>query len=151
MNWFKRRRAPDPVTVQLRDGEYHPFGILGSCVPLSSAETRLYRAVREAVPVVDAAIYKLIRMTGGVDAVCTDRQAQKALSEFLRTVPTGRGQYGINAFLNCYLDSLLTCGRAVGEIVPRRDGRDIAALRAGGGHRDPGGGAPPGLHHLRAR
>ena len=84
MNWFKRRRAPDPVTVQLRDGEYHPFGILGSCVPLSSAETRLYRAVREAVPVVDAAIYKLIRMTGGVDAVCTDRQAQKALSEFLR-------------------------------------------------------------------
>ena len=33
MNWFKRRRAPDPVTVQLRDGEYHPFGILGSCVP----------------------------------------------------------------------------------------------------------------------
>ena len=60
MNWFKRRRAPDPVTVQLRDGEYHPFGILGSCVPLSSAETRLYRAVREAVPVVDAAIYKLI-------------------------------------------------------------------------------------------
>ena len=131
MNWFKRRHTPDPVTVQLRDGEYHPFGILGSCVPLSSAETRLYRAVREAVPVVDAAIYKLIRMTGGVNAVCTDRQAQKALSEFLRTVPTGRGQYGINAFLDCYLDSLLTCGRAVGEIVPRRDGRDIAALLCG--------------------
>ena len=70
MNWFKRRHTPDPVTVQLRDGEYHPFGILGSCVPLSSAETRLYRAVREAVPVVDAAIYKLIRMTGGVTAAC---------------------------------------------------------------------------------
>ena len=131
MNWFKRRHTPDPVTVQLRDGEYHPFGVLGSCVPLSSAETRLYRAVREAVPVVDAAIYKLIRMTRGVNAVCTDRQAQKALSEFLRTVPTGRGQYGINAFLDCYLDSLLTCGRAVGEIVPRRDGRDIAALLCG--------------------
>ena len=43
----------------------------------------------------------------------------------------GRGQYGINAFLDCYLDSLLTCGRAVGEIVPRRDGRDIAALLCG--------------------
>lgn len=56
---------------------------------------------------------------------------KKALSEFLRTVPTGRGQYGINAFLDCYLDSLLTCGRAVGEIVPRRDGRDIAALLCG--------------------
>ncbi|MGI5953178.1 serine/threonine protein phosphatase [Dysosmobacter sp.] len=131
MNWFKRRHTPEPATVQLRDGEYHPFGILGSCVPLSSAETRLYRAVREAVPVVDAAIYKLIRMTGGVNAVCTDRQAQEGLSEFLRTVPTGRGQYGINAFLDCYLDSLLTCGRAVGEIVPRRDGRDIAALLCG--------------------
>ena len=36
---------------------------------MRSGEIRLYRAVREAVPVVDAAIYKLIRMVGGVTAV----------------------------------------------------------------------------------
>ena len=32
---------------------------------LSAAETGLYRAVREAVPVVDAAVCKLIRLSGG--------------------------------------------------------------------------------------
>ena len=63
-----------------------------------------YRAVREAVPVVDAAIYKLIRMAGGVTVRCSDSVAEAALAEFLRTVPVGRGQFGMNAFLDCYLD-----------------------------------------------
>jgi len=120
-----------PAAVQLRNGERHPFGMLSEYVPLQSGETRLYRAVREAVPVVDAAIYKLIRMSGGVGVKCGDRQAEAQLKEFLRTVSVGRGQFGINAFLDCYLDSLLTCGRAVGEIVPGSGNREIAALLCG--------------------
>ena len=117
--------------VQLRSGERHPLGMLADYVPLQNGELQLYRAVREAVPVVDAAIYKLIRMTGGVSATCQNPTAQRQLQAFLRTVPTGRGQQGINAFLDCYLDSLLVCGRAIGEIVPARGGRDIAALLCG--------------------
>ena len=128
----KREAAPGaeagPAAAQLRNWEKHPFGTLGEYVPLRNGETRLYRAVREAVPVVDAAIYKLIRMTGGLAVRCEDRRAERELGEFLRTVPAGRGQFGLNAFLECYLDSLLTCGRAVGEIVPAADGRDIAAV-----------------------
>ena len=135
MRWLKKREpgpAEDrPAAVQLRNWERHPFGTLGEYVPLRSGETRLYRAVREAVPVVDAAIYKLIRMTGGLRVCCEDRAAERELGEFLRTVPAGRGQYGLNAFLDCYLDSLLTCGRAVGEIVPAAGNRSIAALLCG--------------------
>ena len=132
MNWFRRKKETAvPGTVQLRSGERHPFGMLADYVPLQNGELKLYRAVREAVPVVDAAIYKLIRMTGGVRATCQDAAAQRQLQTFLRTVPTGRGQQGINAFLDCYLDSLLVCGRAIGEIVPARGGRDIAALLCG--------------------
>ena len=132
MNWFRRKKETAvPGTVQLRSGERHPFGMLADYVPLQNGELQLYRAVREAVPVVDAAIYKLIRMTGGVRATCQDATAQRQLQTFLRTVPTGRGQQGINAFLDCYLDSLLVCGRAIGEIVPARGGRDIAALLCG--------------------
>ena len=37
----------------------------------------------------------------------------------------------MNAFLDCYLDSLLTCGRAVGEILPTHGCRDIAAVLCG--------------------
>ena len=112
----------------MRDASRRPFGLLRDHVPLSSGELRLYRTVREAVPVVDAAIYKLIRMAGGVAAACGERAAERELNEFLRTVPAGRGQYGINAFLDGYLDSLLTCGRAVGEIVPAAGNREIAAV-----------------------
>ena len=131
MKWWKREKEPAAPVVQIRDGTRHPFGMLGEYVPLRNGEVRLYKAVREAVPVVDAAIYKLIRMAGGVTVTCGDKRAETALKEFLRTVPVGRGQFGINRFLDCYLDSLLTCGRAVGEIVPAVGNRDIAALVCG--------------------
>lgn len=131
-NWFRKQAAaPKPLEVQLRNGERHPFGVLSDYVPLRKGELKLYRAVREAVPVVDAAIYKLIRMTGGVSARCENPEAEARLREFLRTVPVGRGQFGMNAFLECYLDSLLTCGQAVGEIVPAGGNREIAALLCG--------------------
>jgi len=128
----KQTPAPErPAPVQLRSADRNPFGILSGYVPLRSGETRLYRAVREAVPVVDAAVYKLIRMTGGLAVRCGDPAAETALAEFLRTVPCGRGQFGLNGFLDGYLDSLLTCGRAIGEIVPAAGGRTIAALLCG--------------------
>ena len=132
LKWRKKQaEAAELSAVQLRNGERHPFGALGDYVPLRHGEARLYRAVREAVPVVDAAIYKLIRMCGGLAVRCGDPGAERELAEFLRTVPVGRGQMGLNAFLDAYLDSLLTCGRAVGEIVPGADMRDIAALLCG--------------------
>ena len=129
--WLKKRGEAHAAAVQLRSGETHPFGMLREYVPLRNGEVQLYRSVREAVPVVDAAIYKLVRMTGGVTVACGDRTAEEALRKFLRTVPAGRGQFGINAFLECYQDSLLTCGRAVGEIVPAVGNREIAALLCG--------------------
>ncbi|MCI8398531.1 MAG: serine/threonine protein phosphatase [Oscillibacter sp.] len=138
MKLWKKRTPPEAAAppapdacVQLRDGERHPFGALREYVPMGRGEARLYRAVREAVPVVDAAIYKLIRMAGGVRAACGDPKAEAELAQFLRRVPVGRGQFGINAFLDQYLDSLLTCGQAVGEILPAAGNREIAALLCG--------------------
>ena len=130
--WRKREpEAAVAAAAQLRDTRRRPFGLLGDYVPRRDGETELYRAVREAVPVVDAAIYKIIRLCGGVTARCGEPGTERRLREFLRTVPAGRGQYGINAFLESYLDSLLVCGRAVGEIVPERGMRGIAAILCG--------------------
>ena len=122
----KKPQAP----VQIRSGSSHPFGIMDSYVPLRGAEVQLYRAIREAVPVVDAAIVKLIRLTGGFQVACRDPAVERRLADFLRTVNTGRGQRGIDAFVDCYLDSLITCGKAVGEIV-LRDRSGIAAVLCG--------------------
>ena len=127
----KRKEAPPAAAVQLRGAAHHPFGALEGYVPLRSGEIALYRAIREAVPIVDAAIMKIIRLAGGLEVRCGEAGAERALAEFLRTVDVGRGQRGINCFVDQYLDSLLTCGRAVGEIVPRRDGGDIAAVLCG--------------------
>ena len=134
MGWFDRKKQPSvtkAVQAQLRDSQRHPFGALDGYVPLRNGEMALYRSIREAVPIVDAAILKLIRLTGGVRVRTSDPAAQKGMDHFLRTVSTGRGQRGLQSFLDAYLDSMLTCGRAVGEIVLSADKKDVAALLCG--------------------
>ena len=131
MNLRRKRQAQSAQSVQLRTAGHHPFSALDGYVPLRRGEIEIYRAIREAVPLVDAAIVKIIRLVGGFTVACGNKEAQRGLEAFLRTVPVGRAQRGIDQFMEQYLDSLLTCGRAVGEIVPRPDGADIAAVLCG--------------------
>ncbi len=114
----KNRKKTGPAAVcQLRSGVTHPYGALKSFVPLGTGEEAMYRQLREAIPVLDAAVGKLTRLSGGFQAVCRSPEAQKRLELFLRNMPCGYGQVGIDSFLGAYVDSLLTYGRAVGEIV----------------------------------
>ena len=117
MKWKRKEKTPVAAVCQLRDGQTHPFGALRGYVPLCRGEERVYQELREAIPVLDAAVGKLVRLSGGFQATCQNEAAQARMEEFLRTVPCGRGQFGINNFLAGYLDSLLTYGRAVGEMV----------------------------------
>ena len=117
MKW-KRKQTGGPAAVcQLRSGSTHPFGMLRGYHPLGTGEERIYREMREAIPVLDAAVSKLVRLAGGFRVECVNPRAQEKLNAFLRTVPCGRGQYGIGNFLAGCLGSLRTCGRAVGEMV----------------------------------
>ncbi len=114
----KKKENATPVAVgQLRVGSTHPYGGLRGYVPLGGGEERIYRELRAAVPVLDAAVGKLVRLCGGFSVKCPGKRAETALRDFLKTVPCGRGQFGIDSFLAAYLDSLLTYGRAVGELV----------------------------------
>lgn len=129
MKWFEKKKPTGkPPQVQLRDWEHHPFGILDQYVPLRSGEIALYRSIREAVPILDAAIWKLVRLCGGVQIRCGDPRAQQGLSRFLATVDSGRGQQGIQSFLDQYLDCMITCGQGVGEMVLDPQGKTIAAV-----------------------
>ena len=116
---MKRKKEAPAVAAncQIRSGSSHPFGMLRGYMPLGGQEERIYRQVREAVPVLDAAVGKLVRLTSGFDVVCPRPENERKLRQFLKTVNCGRGQVGIDSFLTAYLDSLLTCGRAVGEMV----------------------------------
>ena len=113
----KQEKGGVAAVCQIRTGNVHPFGDLRGAYPLGSHEEHIYRQVREAIPVLDAAVGKLVRLSGGFRAECPGTMATGKLERFLRTMPCGRGQVGIDSFLSAYLDSLLTYGRAVGELV----------------------------------
>ena len=105
------------AACQLRGNGNHPFGALQGFIPLGTGEDRVYQQMREAIPVLDAAVGKLVRLSGGFSVKCRDRAAQEKLEAFLQRMPCGRGQVGVDSFLAGYVDSLLTYGRAVGEMV----------------------------------
>ena len=105
------------AVCQLRGGNIHPFGAMRHFTPLGGGEERVYREMRESIPVLDAAVGKMVRLCGGFEVRCKNPQAQHKLNAFLQMMPCGRGQMGIESFLSGYLDSLLTYGRAVGEMV----------------------------------
>ena len=113
----KKENSSVAAVCQLRSGEVHPFGAMRSFTPLGGGEERVYREMREAIPVLDAAVSKMVRLCGGFQVKCRDQEAERRLNHFLLTVPCGRGQMGMDSFLSAYLDSLLTFGRAVGELV----------------------------------
>ena len=118
MEWKRKKKDGGPVAVcQLRGGQTHPFGMLRGFTALGAGEEQIYRQMREAVPVLDAAVGKLVRLTGGFCVQCVSKAAQEKLDGFLKNAPCGHGQMGIHSFFGAYLDNLLTYGRAVGELV----------------------------------
>lgn len=131
MKWKKKQRQEETASlaVQVRDGTASALtGYPGYTGLESRGQMELYRNIRQAVPIIDAAVLKMIRLCSGVRVEAESSKAQKGLDEFLRDVNTGRGQRGLQSFLDSYLDAMLTYGRGVGEIVLDGKGRHIAAL-----------------------
>lgn len=118
----KAENATAPVTAVPQTSVNSADGIF-SAVSLNPCQNRLYAALRDNVPIIDAAILKLLRLTGGFKVVCGDKGMQKSLEDFLRRIPVNGTSVGISAFIENYLDQLLTYGTAVGEVVTDNSGR----------------------------
>ena len=126
MSIFKKSKNPAPL-ARARSGSADPYGLLETLTPAAGSEIQTYRLIRQLVPIVDAAVRKVVRLAGGFCVKCDSEQAERALGQFLRTVNTGNGQRGLQSFLDCYLDSMLTNGMAVGEIMTE-NAREIRAV-----------------------
>ena len=118
-----RKKKQEPA-VPVQTAPRQSFSDIPFSLPRRDAPRcpALYDALRESVPVIDAAISKLVRLTVGFSAHCADEAADRALQDFLTSVPLGGCGCGVHAFLRAYLDALLMYGTAVGEIVVQ-DGR----------------------------
>ena len=104
----------------------HPFSLLSSYVPGNAYEYALYKSLREAVPIIDAAIMKTVRLLGTFKVKCSDEKAEKELRGFLSSVNVGGTRNGIDAFVSTFFEQLLTYGTAVGEMLT--DGSTITHL-----------------------
>lgn len=123
---FKRKTDSQPpceaFCVPQSYPKKHPYSSLSDVEPAGKINIGLYSTLRDAIPIIDAAISKLVRLLGTFEVTCTDKEAERELSEFLKTVQVGTFSRGINAFVSCYFDYLLTYGTAVAEIVLDRGG-----------------------------
>ena len=125
MNFWRRKKDEDKpklpaVQTAARDTV--------QAYPVQLYNYELFERVRRTVPIVDAAISKLIRLIGSFTVECADRSAQAGLDAFLQEVPVGLTGQGIYSFIDSYLDSLLVYGNAVGEIVLDRRGQRVEGL-----------------------
>ncbi|MBQ9680443.1 MAG: serine/threonine protein phosphatase [Ruminococcus sp.] len=126
MKLFSTRKRPSSPGVQTCAAADR--GIIPPIQSLNHpAELRLYRELRENVPVIDAAVMKLVRLLGEFRIECADEASQKALDSFVSRVSVGGMGAGLNQFISTYFEQLLTYGTAVGEIVTYEDG-GVAAL-----------------------
>ena len=123
-----KSKADEIVLTSLSKANFHPFMELENYNPFQRKQNELYSSLREAVPIIDAAINKLIRLIGTFKVVCDDKNATKKLNGFLKNVKVNCGSVGINQFISNYFDSLLTYGTAVGEIVLSKDKDTVNAL-----------------------
>lgn len=98
-----------------------PFDLIRDYNPSAVCQPELYRMLREAVPIIDTAIYKLVRLTGGFTVKAKNGQNQSALNDFIRNVNVGSGK-GLQQFVNMYFEQLLTYGTAAGEMILGSDG-----------------------------
>jgi len=92
-----------------------------------AAQASLYRSLREAVPIIDAAVMRLVRLVGGFSVTaCGSEEVTQRLRDCLEMISVGGTQRGISAFVSGYFEQLLTFGTAIGELVLREDGEPAA-------------------------
>ncbi len=124
----RKKDTPESAVVAVPQtaASAHPFKTLSAYSPTSNYDLLMYKSLREAIPIIDAAIFKIIRLIGTFSVTTGNEEADKLLAHFLDTVNVGGTRQGIDAFISTFLEQLITYGTSVGEIVT--DGNTVTHL-----------------------
>ena len=127
----RKKRGAKPVPTAQTVARYPSGSLLSELHRYPAqrrAERELYDSLREAVPAIDAAIGKLIRLLGGFRIHSDSAECENLARKFAAEVQVDGSGRGLRCFAERYLDSLLTYGEAVGEMLPDYQGGGIRAL-----------------------
>jgi len=104
------------AAVQTSAFSNHSFVNLGGFMNLG-LNNRVYKSLRENVPVIDAAVLKIIRLINDFEFETGNDQTDAQMNKFFEGICVGGNQTGISAFVSTYLSDLLTYGSAAGEMI----------------------------------
>ena len=102
MGIFRKRKVKEKVSIlsaPQNDSSSHPFNIVSSYSPLTKVELDLYSSLREALPIIDAAICKINRLLGTFSVDCESKKTK----EMLMCVKV------IRVCITLFLVTLITC------------------------------------------
>lgn len=87
-----------------------------------TAESRVYAQLRNAVPILDAALNKIVRLTEGFRFETGNDVLNNQINAFFENINVGGNQKGLSSFISNYLSQLITFGTAVGEMIINEQG-----------------------------
>lgn len=122
MSIFEKMAKKKVCTSSLQTSYSRPFDLLGNYSPASVCNPELYKMLREAIPIIDTAIHKIVRLTGGFAVTSNNGKNQAQLDDFIRNINVGGAGKGLQQFIDIYFEQLLTYGTSAGEIVMDSDG-----------------------------
>ena len=111
------------TTPQVRSA--HSFDMVNS-FPSVVFHPDIYKKLRDSIPIIDTAIYKLVRLAGGFEVKSNNNRNQAELDNFVKSINVGVAGKGLQQFIDLYFEQLLTYGTAAGEIIT--DGYTIDSL-----------------------
>ena len=125
---FRNKKTSDfKIQTAVSDGYQNDFSSFLK-TSRSVCERSLYKSLKDSVPIIDAAISKIIRLMGDFTIKTDSSVLDEQINCFLKNIRVNACETGIQSFLSCYLQQLLIYGTAVGEIVPDRSCKNISAL-----------------------
>lgn len=132
MKLFRKRKGENvPENPAVYSAVRRADGIGALPESIECWEKELYDRLRFTVPIIDAAIGKIVRLTGGYRVICEDESMQPLMDSFVSDIPVGLTGQSLHSFTDGYLDSLLTYGNAVGEIILDNETMKVSSLYNG--------------------
>lgn len=116
---------------QIRFEIDHPFSKYFSGYTPLKFNIQLYDILREAIPYLDIAVLRYVRLIGQVEAESSNKNLQDELNKFINNVHVNFFSNGLENFITQIADSTIARGMGLGELVPNTRLNDVYNLVIG--------------------